>query len=127
MKLPAASLLGSSWRTRWPRSLQRRDSVPPSAVVQKFDLFTLRTLILTSWLPLTLWAEGGTAADDPFGACERALDNQLSAILEHDQSTVKQRVPVSTNLVQTAAARATNSKETGKNWAFRFAARGFGL
>ena len=56
------------------------------------NLTVLLSLLLTSCLPLALFAEGGSTGDDPFGAYERSFDNELSAILERGQSPVRQVV-----------------------------------
>lgn len=45
-----------------------------------------KTLLLTSCFPLALLAAEGVAANDPFGAYQQAVENQLSAILEHDHA-----------------------------------------
>lgn len=54
------------------------------------NLTVLLSLLLTSCLPLALFAEGGSTGDDPFGAYERSFDNELSAILKNGQSPVRQ-------------------------------------
>ena len=57
-----------------------------------------RILFCTICFPFALWAEGGSVADDPFGAYERSFDIALSAILEDGQSPVRQVVQETTKV-----------------------------
>lgn len=84
------------------------------------DLMKLSALLFTSWLPLALLAEGGSTADDPFGAYSRAVDHQLSAILEHDQSPVQGRMRESTSVVQQAVISDDNKETNISAFAHRF-------
>lgn len=52
-----------------------------------------KTVLLTTCLPLALLAaEGGVTANDAFDAYQRTVENQLSAILEHDQAPLPEVV-----------------------------------
>ncbi len=59
-----------------------------------------------------MFAQSGSAGDNPFDAYERAVDNQLSAMLEHDQSAVQEPVVERTSIVQETMING-NRKEAG--------------
>ena len=68
-----------------------------------------RTLLLTTCLPLALLAAGGgSPSSDPFDAYQRTVENQLSAILEHDQAPPREVIHESATVDQKMVA---NDKE----------------